>query len=173
MKNVELKLIAELMKNGRKSDKELAKTIGVSQPTVNRTRSRLEKEGVIKEYSMIPDFRKLGFEIMSVTFLKFAKELSDEEFDKLRKYSREVERKRNEGILMAMNGMGLGYDRVFIAFHKNYSSYMKASTDAKAFPYVDSSSVTSFIINLVNEPHFLPLTLSAIANYLLETKEKS
>jgi DNA-binding Lrp family transcriptional regulator len=172
MKEVELKVIAELMKHGRKSDREMAKAIGVSQPTVTRTRSRLEKEGIIKEYSMIPDFRKLGFEIMAVTFLRFTKELSDEEFDKVRRYSREVEKKRIEAILMAMNGMGLGYNRVFITFHKSYSSYVKALSDAKTFPYVDPSSVESFIINLIDEPHFQTLTLSAIANYLLKTKEE-
>jgi DNA-binding Lrp family transcriptional regulator len=48
------------MKNSRKSDRQLARAIGTSQPTVTRIRSRLEKEGYIKEYTMIPDFGKLG-----------------------------------------------------------------------------------------------------------------
>lgn len=60
MKNVELKLISELMKNSRRSYRELAKAVGVSQPTVSRTLKKLEKEGYIKEYTMIPDFLKLG-----------------------------------------------------------------------------------------------------------------
>jgi len=34
MKDVKLKLISELMKNSKKSDRELAKVIGVSQPTI-------------------------------------------------------------------------------------------------------------------------------------------
>jgi len=172
MKDVELRLIAELMKNSRKSDRGLAKTIGVSQPTVTRIRSRLEKEGHIKEYTMIPDFLKLGFEIMAVTFLRFKKPLSEEESNELRKYSREVEKKRSEAILLAMNGLGLGYDRVFVSFHKNYASYVKAINEVKAFPNVDPSHVEGFITDLVNEPHFQPLTLSAIANYLLKTKEE-
>ena len=37
LKDVELKLFSELMKNSRRSDRELAKVIGVSQPTVTRT----------------------------------------------------------------------------------------------------------------------------------------
>mgnify|MGYP006271117405 CR=1 FL=1 len=49
LKDVELRIVAELMKNSRRSDRELAKVVGVSQPTVTRTRSRLEKEGIIKE----------------------------------------------------------------------------------------------------------------------------
>jgi DNA-binding Lrp family transcriptional regulator len=70
MKDVELKLVVELMKNSRRSDRELARTLGVSQPTVTRTRARLEKEGFIKEYTIVPDFSKLGFGIMSVFFMK-------------------------------------------------------------------------------------------------------
>jgi DNA-binding Lrp family transcriptional regulator len=49
MKDVELKLVSELMKNSRRSDRELAKAVGVSQPTVSRLVKRLEKDGLIKE----------------------------------------------------------------------------------------------------------------------------
>ena len=32
---------------------------------------RLEKEGCIKEYTVMPDFTKLGYEIMALTFLGY------------------------------------------------------------------------------------------------------
>jgi len=67
MKDVELRLVCELIRNCRKSDRELAKAIGVSQPTVSRIRTRLEREGVI-EYTGIPDLKKLGFELVSITY---------------------------------------------------------------------------------------------------------
>jgi DNA-binding Lrp family transcriptional regulator len=62
LSNVELRLISELMKNSRRSDRELGKVLGISQPTVSRMIKKLEKEGVIKEYNMMPDFAKLGYE---------------------------------------------------------------------------------------------------------------
>jgi DNA-binding Lrp family transcriptional regulator len=65
MKKIEWMLLSELVKNSKQSDRELAKKTGASQPTVTRTRTRLEKEGYIKEYTIIPDFSKLGFELMS------------------------------------------------------------------------------------------------------------
>jgi DNA-binding Lrp family transcriptional regulator len=68
LKDVELRIIAELIKNSHRSDRELARVIGVSQPTVTRSINRLEKEGIIKDYAMIPDFRKLGYQIMGVSF---------------------------------------------------------------------------------------------------------
>jgi len=34
--------------------------VSVFQPTVSRMVKRLEKEGYLREYTMIPDFQKLG-----------------------------------------------------------------------------------------------------------------
>jgi DNA-binding Lrp family transcriptional regulator len=48
IKNVKLELISERMKNSRRSDRDLAKAIGVSQPTVSRMIKKLENEGIIK-----------------------------------------------------------------------------------------------------------------------------
>src|SRR4030043_777946 len=70
LKEIELGVIAELMKNSRRSDRELAKALHTSQPTVSRTIKRLEKMGIIKEYTMIPDFSKLGYKIMGITQMK-------------------------------------------------------------------------------------------------------
>jgi DNA-binding Lrp family transcriptional regulator len=50
LKDIELRLISELVKNSRRSDRELAKVLGISQPTVSRARMRLEKQGLI-DYS--------------------------------------------------------------------------------------------------------------------------
>ena len=61
-----MKVAAELLKNSHRSDRELAKVLRTSQPTVTRIRNKLEKEGFIQEYSIIPHFVKLGFEILVI-----------------------------------------------------------------------------------------------------------
>jgi DNA-binding Lrp family transcriptional regulator len=48
-------MISELMRNCRRSNRELAKAIVTSQPTVSRIINRLEKEGIVEEYAMIPE----------------------------------------------------------------------------------------------------------------------
>ncbi len=53
LKDIDYKILYELMKNSKVSDRQLAKKIGVSQPTIIRRRSRLEKE-VINGYTAIP-----------------------------------------------------------------------------------------------------------------------
>ena len=43
LKPIDYKLLFELMKNSHRSDRQLAKALGVSQPTVTRRRAMLEK----------------------------------------------------------------------------------------------------------------------------------
>ena len=62
-------LLYELMKNSRRSDRQLAKAVGVSQPTITRMRKTLEKKGYIHGYTLVPALDKIGFEIMAFNFL--------------------------------------------------------------------------------------------------------
>jgi DNA-binding Lrp family transcriptional regulator len=122
LKELELNLISELMKNSRRSDRELAKVLGVSQPTVSRTIQKLEKQGIIKEYTMIPDFMKLGYGLLTVTFIKHKKDLTPENLTEAERKG--IDRARGENspeTVMAERGMGLGYDAVILAYEKDYS----------------------------------------------------
>jgi len=66
---IDRKILAGLLRNSKESDRKLAKTIGVSQPTVTRRRARLEKEA-ISSYTLIPKWVKLGFKLLVITFTK-------------------------------------------------------------------------------------------------------
>ena len=99
MKNIELHLISELMKNSRRSDRELAKQLRVSQPTVTRIRNRLEKEGIIREYTIIPDFAKLGYQMASVTFAKLKETPSGKTFEDIGRQAREMEKKDRKSVV--------------------------------------------------------------------------
>jgi len=171
MKKVERKLISELMRRSRRSDRELAQAIGVSQPTVSRTIRRLEKEGYIKEYTMIPDFYKLGYEIAALTFVKLRKDLSEEEAENARKIAEDRLEKESLEIVMVEKGMGLGYDGVFVSLHKDYTSYLKFKNGISQDAHLDPSNIESFLISL-SEVRFRPLTFSTLAKHLLMLKEK-
>jgi DNA-binding Lrp family transcriptional regulator len=86
VKDLELRLISELMKNCKRSDRALAKSLGVSQPTVTRTLHRLEKEGYIREYAAIPDLSKLGYELMGFTFVKMKESLTSGEQKEIQEF---------------------------------------------------------------------------------------
>ena len=173
MKKVEWKLISELMKNSRRSDRELAHAIGVSQPTVGRTVKRLEKEGYIKEYTILPDFHKLGYKIAAFTFVRLKKGLSREEIVEARKIAKERLEEKSLEIVMVEKGIGLGYDGVFVSLHEDYTSYLKFKNEVSQDTHLEAYNVESFLISLgEEETHFRPLTFSALAKHLVALKER-
>jgi DNA-binding Lrp family transcriptional regulator len=166
LKEIEVRIIAELMKNSRRSDRELAKAVGVSQPTISRTIKKLEKEGMIKEYTMIPDFKRLGYEIMGVSFIKTGEALKENEEAELRKAVVEFEKKQPYASLMAVNGSGIGKDRMFITFYKDYAAYTEAMRSTKNLPNVSAQSLDSFLVDLNDENNYRLLTLKQLARHI-------
>jgi len=168
MKGVELRLIAELMKDSRRSDRELAKIIGVSQLTVTRMRTRLEKEGYIKEYTMIPDFCKLGYKIMGVTQAELKEPYKESEFEDIRKKTSEIEKNNPHASLMAVNGLNHGKNRLFITFYEDYTAYSKAMELTKKLPFVNVENIETFLVNLEDKTNYRLLSMTEIAKHTLK-----
>jgi DNA-binding Lrp family transcriptional regulator len=165
LKDVELKLISELIKNSRRSDRELAKAIGISQPTVSRIRVRLEKQGFI-DYSAVPNLAKLGFEIIAVTLGKRDyKKQPEVNVQKARDYV-----KRYPNIIFTASGSGLGNDRIMISVHRNYSDYSKFVQGMKT-EWTGWAELDSFLISLTGKDVVQPLSLKHLADYLKEEEE--
>jgi DNA-binding Lrp family transcriptional regulator len=171
MKNIERKLVSELMKNCRRSDRQLAKALGVSQPTVTRTLHKLEKEGIIKEYTIVPDFRKLGYTLLAVTFVKLKQYLSQDEIEKARESARESI-KSNLNFFMLERGIGMGYDGVFFSYHEDYTSFTEHKKWLAQFDFLKISDIQSFLIDLEDKVHYRSLTFSTLAKHLLELHEQ-
>jgi DNA-binding Lrp family transcriptional regulator len=104
IRDVEVKVLAELMRNSRRSDRELAKVVGVSQPTITRTRTKLEREGIIKEYTLVPDFKKLGYQIMAFLFMGKQETIEKKKSEVLRKAVEEMEDKTPIATLTVADG---------------------------------------------------------------------
>jgi len=118
-KELPQQLLRELLKDSKRSDRDLAKVLKVSQPTITRTRHRLEKNGMIQDYTIIPNFRKMGFEILALTFVKMRPEiLSPDVMEQAKKYAAKF-----PNSIFASTGEGLGMTGVIISFHKNYTEY--------------------------------------------------
>ena len=166
MKNIEVKLIAELMKNSRRSDRELAKILGISQPTVTRTRTRLEKEGYIKEYTMIPDFKRFGYQIMAVQFLGKQEIMREEERQELREAAVKLEMKTPYASLIVVNGIGLEKGRMLINLYKDYAGYAEGMNVIKHLPHVDADKAESFLVDLNDERNFRILSLREVARHI-------
>jgi DNA-binding Lrp family transcriptional regulator len=163
-------VIIELLKNSHRSDRELARAIGVSQPTLSRIRERLEKQGMIKEYTIIPDYSQLGFKLLSITFTKMKGPLSKEILDDMKKRARNTMSEHPSALILGNTGMGCNADYVAIAFHKDYGEYTEFMRDIKQFPNVNIDETKSFIIDLNEKNQMQPLSFAHLAGYLAKAK---
>jgi DNA-binding Lrp family transcriptional regulator len=169
LKDAELRLISQLMKNSRRSDRELAKVIGVSQPTISRGIKKLEQKGYIKEYTIIPDFAKLGFQMLSFTLVTLQKPYPQDVVEEKRKAMRERLKKKCISEILAMSGTGLGANTMLVAFHEDYASYIEYKIWVNQHPLVDVEKTQSFVVDLKNRSHFRSLSFSELAKYIAET----
>jgi DNA-binding Lrp family transcriptional regulator len=65
--DIDRRLLKELLKNSKRSYRELAKAIGVSTATVINHVQRLESAGVLKDYTVRLDHERLGYELTVIT----------------------------------------------------------------------------------------------------------
>jgi DNA-binding Lrp family transcriptional regulator len=168
LKEIERKLLSELLKNSRRSDRELSKAIGASQPTTTRLRSKLEKEGFIKEYTIIPNFSKIGYTIMALNFVKLDPKLTKTDIEAFRHTHGATVGKNPYGVVLIQRGMGLGYDAVIISLHQNYASYDVFRRNAKNNMDASIVELNTFLVNLEEEKSTLPFTFAFLALELLK-----
>ena len=71
--DIDRQLIEALQEDGRLSMRKLAERIGVALGTVANRLSKLEREGVIKGYSVVLDANKIGWEMTVVVGLRIVK----------------------------------------------------------------------------------------------------
>jgi DNA-binding Lrp family transcriptional regulator len=106
-----LAILKELLKNGRQSDREISRLLGISQPTVSRGRRIIECDCILG-YTAIPILDKLGFEIMAFTFFN----ATAEQLTTIAKDSRVI--------FASHGGQGCRFSCVTISVHKeNFADY--------------------------------------------------
>jgi DNA-binding Lrp family transcriptional regulator len=171
LKDVELRLISELMKNSKRSDRELGRAMGISQPTVTRLRRKLEKMGVIREYTIVPDFTQIGYQIMGVTFLGLKEGQRKEGEIGLRKAASELEQENPFASILAVNGMGINKDRLFITLYRDFADYSRTMQLTKQLPWVNVDSMETFLVNLQDENHYRILTMAQLARHIQLSKK--
>ena len=113
-----IKLLFELIKNSKRSDRDLAKILGISQPTVTRLRNVLEKEAVA-QYTAIPNLSYIGFDIVAFIFSS-TKELVHPLWDKAREWAKE-----QPNIVFVSTGQGIDADALIVSVHKDYADFCK------------------------------------------------
>jgi DNA-binding Lrp family transcriptional regulator len=154
-----LTLLRELLKNSKRSDRELAKAIGASQPTVTRNRKLLAK--FIRSYTIVPEFERIGYEILAFTFAKartYSKNEIEAKMDLARKWVMQ-----HPNIVFASDGEGIGKDVVLISLHTNYSKYADFMRDYSVSFSDFLGDIQSFIVSLKTGILFKPFDLTYLS----------
>ena len=142
-------LLRELLKNSKRSDRELAKMLEVSQPTVTRTRHNLEKNGTILDYTIVPNFEKMGFEILAFTFSKMRSGTYPVKAMKAKHEDAREYLSKLTNVLFVSSGEGLGMQGVLISVHKSYTDYHHYLNDLRLNYWKEFIEDTkSFIVSL-------------------------
>lgn len=108
----------ELIKNSKKSDREIAKKLKISQPTVTRIRKKLEKS-IIKSYTTIPILPEIGVNLISFNFGTCHNQKKDIDVC-LRQII-----KTDPRVLFRASGEGMGKTCLIVALHKDYRGYVQ------------------------------------------------
>jgi DNA-binding Lrp family transcriptional regulator len=160
MKEMMRPLLLELLRNSKRSDRELAKVLGISQPTVTRMRNALVEEGAIQEYTVIPDFAKMGYEIMAVTLAEAKATLTLDEQEKAKKLVLE-----NPQVIFVASAEGMGRNGVMISLHTSYSDYEDFLKNLKYQTGEYMEEADSMLINLKSSNMVKPLSLAYLAKH--------
>ena len=164
LKPIDYRLLFELMKDSHRSDRQIAKTLGVSQPTVTRRRALLE-ENFIEGYTIVPKFGKIGFEIAAFTFLKSKLERKNgEAFQKLKDWYM-----KQPNVILVQEGRGMGWNLLCVSLHERYSDYaaFMRTHDAELSDYVvDSQTFQADLPGVTIKP----FSLKYLANLSINDK---
>ena len=165
LKDIDYRILSELLKNSKMSDRKLAKEIGVSQPTVTRRRARLEKD-VIDGYTLVPKWEKLGYDILAFTFVKTKHDIRTKElYDGAVKRGAEFLMK-HPNILMSGGCRGMSRNGFIISVHKSYSDLDDFLADHKREIGDLCVDIDTILVNLGGNQIHKPLHIK----YLAKTK---
>lgn len=116
-------LIFELLKDCNRSDRDFAKVLKVSQPTISRMRKKIVEEKMVLGFSAIPNFYSMGYRLMVITLVKnkhnFASTKTREEgFNKVQKWMMS-----KPNVVFCDFCRGMGMNGIMISFHKSYEEF--------------------------------------------------
>lgn len=168
LRPIDYSIICELIRNSRLSDRQLARMLGTSQPTVTRKRRMFEKERLL-EYTAVPNMKKLGFEILALSFGSWKdKTHSDEKKAEIKAFL-----SKHANIVFLSSGRSSNADMLCVSFHKTYSDYAEFMRELRGSWAESVTPLDSFIVSLRSDSILRDLTFRHLADCMKESpKEK-
>jgi DNA-binding Lrp family transcriptional regulator len=143
--DIDRKLLAELMRDSRRSFRDLARTVNVSTTTAVARVKRLEELGIAKGYFVQTDHQKLGYELTAVTEIVASKG---------RLLEMEQEISKLPGVCAVYDVTG-DTDGIVIAKFRDRESLSAFTKGLLSLPFVERTN-THVVLTTVKEDFRLP-----------------
>jgi len=144
--DIDRRLVALLAQDSRKSIRDLARELGLAPSTVHARLRRLVAEGVIKRFTVLPDYEALGYGVTALILLQV-------EGGKIIDIGEYVA--KDPHVIMVYDITG-DYDLAVIAKFRNVSDLDAFLKNINRLPYV-KRSVTSMSLRVLKEDFVSPL----------------
>jgi len=138
--DIDRKILRELLKGSNRSQRELAKAIGVSTATVINHVQRLESAGVVRNYTVLLDHERLGYELTVITEITVSK-------GKLLEVEEEISKISNVCAVYDVTGLT---DAMVVAKFKSRSNLSDFTKKLLAMPYVERTN-THMVLTTIKE----------------------
>ncbi len=136
MDEIDSKILRRLLTDARSSYRKIAFELGISPPTVLNRISRLERDEVIKSYSAIVDYAKIGFDLTAVIEVTAIK-------NKIIEVQRHISKFSNVCAVYDITGLT---DLIIIAKFKNRSELSDFVKHDLSLPYIDRTNTHIVLI---------------------------
>ncbi len=138
--DIDKKIIVELLKDSKRSYRDIARSVGVSASTVINHVNRLESAGVIKDYTVRLDFERLGYELTVITEMTVSR-------GKLLETQEEIAKMPYVCGVYDVTGE---IDSIVIAKFRNRRELSEFPKDLLSMPYVERTN-THVVLNTMKE----------------------
>lgn len=136
----DIKILKALVLNARLSSRQIAQKLGISTGTVLARIRNLEKTGIIKGYSAIIDYEKLGYELTAITEITVSK-------GKLIELEKEIAKFQNVCCVYDITGLT---DAMVIAKFKTRKELSDFTKRLLKMPFVERTN-THLVLTTVKE----------------------
>jgi len=134
------RILAELLRDSRRSYRAIARRAGVSVGTALSRIRKLEKSGVIKGYSVLLDHEKLGYQLTVLAEITVSK-------GKLLEMEEAISKLPNTCAVYDVTGLT---DAVVLAKFRNRDELSRFTKNLLSMPFIDRSN-THVVLTTVKE----------------------
>ncbi len=138
--DINLRLLNVLLQNSRLSAREIAQKVGVSAVTIIKRMQELEKNGIIKRYSVELDYEKIGYDVQATISLRISR-------GKLFEVERQI---AVDPHVFAVYDTTGDFDSIVLAKFKNRKALDTFLKKIQTYDFVERTD-TKLILNIIKE----------------------